>query len=226
MNHLYTFAIQLIDRYTGLEWRPAFWGLGWRCCQWWSLDYNTDRTPSHADILRQWLLIQIAVIPMQHAAFWFNQLKWLFFHNSDKITYNRFRIQTSFHWLGSMKGYSCRHVLGFFMNEAITLLSQTLTSLPLDERVWFFYSFAKERSVALEAPVGLFFSDIMFRRKYLFVEPLDILAFIITNRIIQLSCGRIFLSSLPTRLSIIDLWGVDCLFTPNCPIGEAKSLTS
>lgn len=154
------------------------------------------------------------------------QLKWLFFHNSDKITYNRFRIQTSFHWLGSMKGYSCRHVLGFFMNEAITLLSQTLTSLPLDERVWFFYSFAKERSVALEAPVGLFFSDIMFRRKYLFVEPLDILAFIITNRIIQLSCGRIFLSSLPTRLSIIDLWGVDCLFTPNCPIGEAKSLTS
>lgn len=114
MNHLYTFAIQLIDRYNGLEWRPAFWGLGWRCCQWWSLDYNTDRTPSHADILRQWLLIQIAVIPMQHAAFWFNQLKWLFFHNSDKITYNRFRIQTSFHWLGSMKGYSCRHVLGFF----------------------------------------------------------------------------------------------------------------
>lgn len=114
MNHLYTFAIQLIDRYNGLQWRPAFWGLGWRCCQWWSLDYNTDRTPSHADILRQWLLIQIAVIPMQHAAFWFNQLKWLFFHNSGRITTNRFRIQTSFHWLGSMKGYSFRYVLGFY----------------------------------------------------------------------------------------------------------------
>lgn len=110
--------------------------------------------------------------------------------------------------------------------KAITLLSQTLTGLPLDEWCLFFYSFAKVRSVALEAPVGLFFSDVMVRRKYLFVEPLDIFAFIISNKIIQLSCGCIFLPSLPTRLSIIDLWGVDCLFTPNCPIGKAKRLTS
>lgn len=27
-------------------------------------------------------------------------------------------------------------------------------------------------------------------------------------------------------ISIIDVWGMDCLFTPNCPIGEAKRLTS
>lgn len=115
---------------------------------------------------------------------------------------------------------------GLLWMKAITLLSQTLTGLPLDEWCLCFYSSAKESSVALQAPVGLFLSDVMVRKKYLFVEPLDIFAFFISNKIIQLSCGRIFLPSLPTRLSIIDVWGMDCLFTPNCPIGEAKRLTS
>lgn len=225
MNHLYTFVIKLIDRYNSLEWRPAFWGLGWRCCQWWSLDNNADRTPSHADILRQWLLLQIAVIPMQYAAFWFNQLKWLFFHNSVRITANR-RAPKRLSLTGFNKRIFIQICSGLLWMKAITLLSQTLTGLPLDEWCLCFYSSAKESSVALQAPVGLFLSDVMVRKKYLFVEPLDIFAFFISNKIIQLSCGRIFLPSLPPRLSIIDVWGMDCLFTPNCPIGEAKRLTS
>lgn len=54
---------------------------------------------------------------------------------------------------------------GLLWMKAITLLSQTLTGLPLDEWCLCFYSSAKESSVALKAPVGLFFSDVMVRKK-------------------------------------------------------------
>lgn len=112
------------------------------------------------------------------------------------------------------------------MNEGHNVIKSNFDRSPARRMMFVFLFLCKRKFSCTKAPVGLFFSDVMVRKKYLFVEPLDIFAFIISNKIIQLSCGRIFLPSLPTRLSIIDLWGMDCLFTPNCPIGEAKRLTS